>query len=169
MPFALVAILTGVMLLWPTAAAASCAGPSRQLVAQSPIAFVGTVTAVDGGYARLDVDTVARGPDLAPSVWVQTGQQPSLFNVGSRYAVGGYDDFRTNECLVYETNTTTVAGVAPGQHRQPGANGLTGADVATSGPPGLLVAGVIVGAVTALVLGVRRRSRRPPGRVAVGT
>lgn len=56
---------------------ASCAegsGPEG-----APVVFVGTAEVNRRGYTRLAVVEVWHGPDLAPNVWVLSGQeQPSL-------------------------------------------------------------------------------------------
>lgn len=167
-----VLVVVVVAVMTPGAVAASCAGEPRELVRQSQIAFVGTVTAVRDGYARFDVDSVARGPDLAPVVWVQGGQQQPPFpisllfgvgssvdvdwSVGSRYAVGAYNEFRTNECLVYQSGPATVAGVEVAKHRLPVSDGLQGANTPPTTTQQALA--VIIGITVTVAIAVVAKS-----------
>jgi hypothetical protein len=160
---ALVAGVAGGLVLGaPVAAQASCAEDSGP--AGSPVVFVGTVEAERAGYTRLAVEEVRRGPDLAPEVWVRTGQeQPpwplSLVSAvgssvdaelepGTRWVVGASRGFDTSACSVAEARGTAEDGA-----RGPVADGLEGADpplpvwVPTAGAAGVVVVGV-VGLVT---------------------
>lgn len=157
---------------------ASCAEDSGP--AGSPVIFVGSVEQQRGGFTQLSVSQVLTGPDLAPEVWVQSGQeQPPwpaslLLAVGSsgdaellpghRYVVGASDSFRTDVCSVSESSSASdpaALGDRPATARAPVPNGAEGAD-----PPlgpvgqGLLTAGFLAVLGSAVVLLRRHRARR---------
>jgi hypothetical protein len=169
---------------WPPLAApaqASCAEDAGP--AGSEVIFVGTPREERRGYTRFDVDEIWAGPDLAPSVWVLSGQQQPGFpwfliqgvsgstdadfvdvGDGQRWVVGATSAFATSGCsvaLVDEPGSTR-----PGGARPPVAGGLRGVD-----PPAswweiggwLLVAAAVP---LLMVVGWRRRvsrgARRPP-------
>ncbi|MGI8574594.1 MAG: hypothetical protein ACR2MA_04460 [Egibacteraceae bacterium] len=55
-------------------ASASCAGPIEDFLDDRPIVFTGTVIDERVGYGLVEVEQIWQGPDLAPQVWVQGGQ-----------------------------------------------------------------------------------------------
>jgi len=138
------------------------------------VVFVGTAGSERRGYTRFAVEKVWAGPDLAPEVWVLSGQeQPawplSLFSAvgssedadfvsGERYIVGASRSFATNACSVAEVNGS-ARHASP---REPVGDGASGADPPI-GPVGeaFWVAGVLVLAATGA--GVLRRRRRRSG------
>ena len=147
---------------------ASCSsesGPSG-----APIIFVGTADAERGGFTRFTVTEVWAGPDLAPEVWVLSGQeQPrwplnlflgvgssddAEFVHGDRYVVGASKAFHTGACAVDEVPAgRRGAAGRPENFRMPTADGAEGAN-----PPigplaqGLWVAGLatVLGTAAAL-------------------
>ncbi len=158
-------------------AEASCAEGSGP--AGSDVVFVGTAEEERRGYTRLVVEEVWHGPDLAPEVWVLSGQEqpPFPFNLlqvvgssndadfvdGHRYVVGASDSFQTGACSSEEVvGATEQAPGRPRNPRGPEAEGLEGADP-PAGPweIGLVSAGVVL-ATGGLVRWLRRRRRRPP-------
>lgn len=169
---AFVAVTLAVGVLLPAApAAASCSedsGPDG-----SAVVFVGTAEAERRGYTRFAVEEVWAGPDLAPEIWVRSGQdQPTwplsyLSAVGSsvdaefvardRYVVGASRSFATSACSV----SWDEVGPSPADARTPVDDGETGADPPI-GPWGqtLVVAGVL-GLVLGLLVALRRVRRRP--------
>ena len=177
------AVAASVLLLAATAtgaspAAASCAsgsGPSG-----SPVIFVGTPEVQRRGFTRFAVTSVWAGPDLAPSVWVLSGQrQPPWpldlflgvsgsndadFVEGTRYVVGASSGFQTGACRVAEVPAGRAEPAdRPVGARPPTPDGAEGADP-PMGPLGeaLWVAAPFVGAGLAVALVRRRRAHRPP-------
>ena len=164
---ALTAALIASALLPAYPAVASCAEGSG--AAGSPVVFVGTAEEERRGYTRFRVDQVWAGPDLAPEVWVLSGQrQPPWplglvsavgsssdadFVPGEQYVVGASRSFGTGACSVSD-----VAGTeAPAEVRGPAEDGTTGADPPT-GPLGLTMgAAALAAGVTAVAALVRRR------------
>ena len=162
------------VLLSATPAAASCAAEPSLSAAASRHAFVGRVTQIRGGVARIAVDSVWRGPDLAPVVWVQGGQaQPpfpvSLFmsaasSVDVHWSPGqvvlvGADapDLRTNACLTTTMAAEDLADLAPPDARPPVAGGLDGAGPPVDPLPWALAAIVVLAvAVAGLAVHLRR-------------
>ena len=167
------AMFLGALLLPLQPAAASCAedaGPEG-----SPIIFVGTAETERGGYTRFAVDEVRVGPDLAPEVWVRSGQdQPTWplnflsavgssssadadFTDGEQYVVGASRSFDTSACIISEADGRTTSTSA----REPVDGGATGADPPI-GPLGqtLWVTGVLALVAMPVVLSRRRRRRR---------
>ena len=164
------------LLAVPVSAEASCAEDSGP--AGSYVVFVGRAEEERRGYTRLVVEEVWRGPDLAPEVWVLSGQEqpPVPFNLlqavgssndadfvdGHRYVVGASDGFQTGACSSEEVvGTTEQAPGRPREPRVPQADGLEGADP-PAGPwqIGLVSAGVVL-AAGGLVRWLRRRRRKP--------
>lgn len=156
-------------------AAASCAADSGP--AGSAVIFTGTAVEERRGFTRFDVDEVWAGPDLAPEVWVLSGQrQPpwplyvlsgvassvdAEFEPGVRYAVGATSDFATSACSVAEVSS--VPNLRPADVRTPVAGGSHGSD-APAGPwlTGLgfvALVGIPVGVGAALLAHRRRRVR----------
>lgn len=173
---AAVVLVGGLLPMQP--AAASCAegsGPDG-----SPVIFVGTAGSERRGYTSFEVDEVRAGPDLAPEVWVQSGQQQppwplswlsavgssgdADFIDGERYVVGASRSFVTDVCSITEADARTHSTSA----REPVEDGVKGADPPI-GPLGqtLWVAGAL--ALIAATVGLRRR-RRPtePGVTTSG-
>jgi hypothetical protein len=149
-----------------TASCAEDAGPDG-----SAVVFVGTAGSERRGYIRFAVDEVWSGPDLAPTVWIRTGQeQPAwpwgLFSAvgsstdaelvtGERYVVGASRSYASDVCTVAEATASTHARDARG----PVEGGSTGADPPI-GPAGQLLWTVSVLGVVAAAAAFLRRSRR---------
>lgn len=169
-----VAVAVSGMLLPVQPAVASCAagaGPDG-----APVVFVGTAESERRGYTRFAVEEVWAGPDLAPEVWVLSGQeQPTwplslLSGVGSstdadffsgeRYVVGASRSFTTDACSVTEVGARARHVSA----RQPVEDGASGADPPI-GPVGqtLWVAGVLALAGVGVGFLRHRRRRLEPG------
>ena len=137
-----------------TASCAADSGPDG-----SPVIFSGSVTENRRGYTRLAVEQVYAGPDLAPAVWVRSGQRQPLLSVvsvansldadllaGQRYVIGATRDFDTGACSVEELDADDQrSDVASGPPRAPRPDGLTGAE-----PP--LSAADVTGIATAAVV-----------------
>jgi hypothetical protein len=155
------------------AATASCAEGSGP--AGSPVVFVGTAGEQRGSYTRFAVSEVWQGPDLAPEVWLLTGQeQPpwplslvlgvsssndATLTSGERYVVGASEDFATGACSIDEASTEATAGQRPEEARPPvDAGGAEGADPPL-GAVGKGLVGAAVVATLGAVLVVRRRRR----------
>lgn len=157
------------------AAAASCAGGPRGQLKRAPWVFVGTVIQQDISTARIDVEQVWRGPDLAPRVLVQTGQtQPpwplSLFlasgssgdatlEPGNTYVIALEDDqqrLRTNTCAVAEATKPLLAR-APDDARDPVADGLSGIPSAPFNLALVAAGGALLVAMGIALLVIRRR------------
>lgn len=149
---------------------ASCAAGSGP--AGSAVVFRGTAVEQVHGYARFAVAEVWAGPDLAPEVWVQSGQtDPGVsastdadFEVGRRYVVGASRGLQTNACSVSWPGAGSSV-QRPTHVRAPVANGLTG-DQPAWGPRNLVTLGVgslsaaaVVGVVLALVRQRRTSSK----------
>lgn len=172
-------LLVALLAVLPVAeqARASCAGPIKGAVKRAPWVFVGTATQQDVSTARLDVEQVWRGPDLAPTVFVQTGQtQPpwplSLFirsgssgdatlEPGTTYVVAVEEHehrLLTNNCVVTEA-TRPLLTLAPDDARAPVEGAVSGLRPGPSAV-GLVAAGTAL--VLALVIGllIARRRRR---------
>jgi len=155
----------------PTALA-SCAGGSGP--SDRPVVFVGSAQEERRGFTRFSVTEVWAGPDLAPEVWVQSGQEQARwpfsifmrvssstdadFIMGESYVVGASAGFVTSVCSVEELSPSSPD--RPEQPRAPLADGAEGAD-----PPigpvgqGLWIAGVLTTIVAAIAV-LRRRSGR---------
>lgn len=171
------AVLVGDVVLRPTAASASCADDSGP--ARSPVVFAGRAEEERRGFTRFSVRTVWPGPDLAPEVWVQSGQrQPPWplrlltsvrssvdadFEVGETYLVGASEDFLTGACtslpLADIARDPSAADSPPSGARGPSDHGSAGADppigsVIETG----VVAGTVVAMIGVLVLARRRRA-----------
>lgn len=134
--------------------------------------FLGTAREERRGYTRFAVEEVWAGPDLAPEVWLLSGQeQPrwplNLFLAvsssadadfvdGEKYVVGASRSFSTSVCSTTEAGTIEP----PADVRAPVDDGSAGAD-----PPigplgqGAWLAGVVA-AAAALVHLLRRRRRQ---------
>ena len=166
------AVVVASLLLPVQPAVASCvegSGPDG-----SPVIFVGTAETERRGYTRFSVDEVRVGPDLAPEVWVLSGQeQPQWpmnllsavgsstdahFIDGEKYVVGASRSFGTDACSIAEADGRTRSTSA----REPVDDGAPGADPPI-GPLGqtLWVAGVL--ALVAAIVGFLRRRRRHDG------
>lgn len=164
---------------------ASCTEDSGP--AGSPVQFLGVAEEERRGFTRFMVVEVWEGPDLAPEVWVQSGQKQSPwpfsavtsvgssvdadFRDGATYLVGATDDFTTNECTITETSAGGEdLADQPDKTRAPVTDGTQGADPPI-GPLArtMWVAGVLVvlGSVIALVRRSRRtRDQQPAARGA---
>lgn len=152
---------------------ASCAADSGP--AGSPVIFVGSAQEERRGFTRFSVDEVWAGPDLAPDVWVQSGQsQPTWplsafsgvgssidaeFVIGESYLVGATSDFHTDACSVSEAGVRANSELRPDDPRIPVEDGADGADP----PVGVLQIGLVGVAVVALLIApvaLWRRRRR---------
>lgn len=165
-------LATGLSVVAPPAEA-SCAedaGPSG-----SEVIFLGTAQEERRGFTRFEVDEVWAGPDLAPEVWVLSGQrQPpwplsafsavsssvdAEFETGEEYVVGTNSAFSTGACSVSGPDASEA--LRPDEPRDPTESGARGADPPI-GPLGQ--AGVVTGGLAALgvplLLRRRRRARR---------
>ena len=108
-----VACLLAALLVPVSPATASCAedaGPQG-----SPVIFVGTAGEERRGYTRFEVGEVWAGPDLAPEVWVLSGQKQApwplslvtgvsssadaQFDDGEQYVVGASRSFSTSASI----------------------------------------------------------------------
>ncbi len=176
----LVAAAAVVVMPAAPAAAASCAADSYG-ADDLPVAFLGTALQERNGFTRMSVEEVWRGPDLAPEVWVRTGQQqlePDLMTTssadahlerGTQYVVGAEDaDLWADACSVSLPEEAT----RPATVREPVTGGATGATPvepprATDDDDGRrAMAAGRVGAVLAVGLGLLAWRRR--GRVVAG-
>ena len=164
--------LAGAVLAGPVGpAAASCAesGPDG-----SPVIFTGTVTENRRGYTRLAVEQVYAGPDLAPAVWVRSGQRQPLLSVvrvassldadlmdGQRYVIGATRKFDTSACSVADLGAEDQRpDVASGPPRAPRADGLTGVDPPLSVAAATSLAGAAVVSACLALWGLSRRRLR---------
>ncbi|WP_167006494.1 hypothetical protein [Mumia sp. ZJ430] len=62
------------------AALVASAAPAHAICAvnaptRAPVVFVGVAAETERGFTRLAVEEVWKGPDLAPEVWVLSGQE----------------------------------------------------------------------------------------------
>lgn len=145
----------------PRPASASCAGELADLIADMETVFVATALEQGPRFARVEVDEVWRGPDLAPSVSVQTAAAVTWWPLrlvektrtsvdaelvpGTRYLIATHDGFRTNACLVAPASDPFVDRLAPQDAREPVATGQTGANPSNlDGPLGVVLALVIL-------------------------
>lgn len=166
-----------VLCLTPAApSSASCAadaGPAR-----SAVIFTGRAVEERRGFTRMEVDEVWAGPDLAPDVWVLSGQrQPrwplyllsavgssvdATFEPGVEYAVGATSAFTTGACSVIEASA--AGDLRPEDPREPVARGLQGADP----PAGPWLTGtgfvLLAGLPVAVLVVLRRRRERSADR-----
>lgn len=160
-------------------AAASCAGGFRGLLKRADRVFVGTVTQQGISTARIDVEQVWRGPDLAPMIVVKTGQDQlpwplSVFlrsgssadvalEPGTTYVVALQDDdpqqLRTNSCLVAPATRPLLA-LAPGDARDPVPGAMSGMVAGIFTPGVALGAGVVITALVLTAVVLRRRHSR---------
>lgn len=111
----LLAAVSAVTVPEARASCTSVSGPEGAVVV-----FVGTAEAERRGYTRLRAEEVWHGPDLAPEVWVLSGQEqpPFLLNLltgvsssvdaelveGSRYVIGASEQFSTSACSIREAD-----------------------------------------------------------------
>jgi len=169
-------LVAGFLLAGSGAAHASCVDDSGPR--GSDVVFVGVPEEERRGYTRLAVVEVWNGPDLAPEVWVRTGQEQPPFPLnlmagtgssvdadlaeGRPYAVGADGDFVTNVCRIRElARPVSSAPGRPDGAREPSLDGLGGADP-PAGPWQIgIVSAVLVVATARLVYFVRSRRREP--------
>ncbi|TCI96899.1 hypothetical protein, partial [Aeromicrobium sp. IC_218] len=151
---------TALAVLLPASPAAATSCTALTGTPDAPVVLVGTVQAAWSEHARLAVDEVWAGPDLAPVVWVEAVEDDDLGGdylvPGERYVVTADESFRTGLCEVAAVGDVT----RPSDVREPVEGGVTGADAPR--PLAEVLAWGAGGAalVGAVVLLVRRR--RPP-------
>lgn len=169
-------LLAGLVLVGPGPAHASCAEDSGPR--GSEVVFVGVPEEERRGYTRLVVIEVWDGPDLAPEVWVRTGQEQPPFPLnllagtsssvdadlaeGSPYAVGADGDFVTSVCRIRElSRPVSSAPGRPDRAREPSPAGLSGADP-PAGPWQIGIVSALLVFATARLVHVARSRRREP-------
>ncbi len=169
--YAVTALVALPVLVLACPAHASCAGGSGPDGA--PVVFVGTAEVNRGGYTRLAVEEVWHGPDLAPKVWVLSGQEQLPFPMnlvqvvsssndadlvdGERYVIGASSDFSTGACSVDElVGPVSRAAGRPADPREPVASGLDGADP----PLGPWTTGIATSAILLALVAAGRALRR---------
>lgn len=169
------ALLAAVM---ATPAHASCAADPEEAIDNKQTVFVATAVEQRHPYARVEIKEIWRGPDLAPSVWLQTTpvQAPSWpLNLvsrtytsvdadlvpGTRYLIATEEGgFRTNNCLVAEASDPFVDRLAPDVTREPVASGQTGMEPSSlDGPIGIALAVALIALVAAGIWLAYRRVR----------
>jgi hypothetical protein len=165
-----VLMLSGALLLPVSPATASCAedsGPDG-----APVIFVGTADAERRGYTRFEVEEVWTGPDLAPEVWVLSGQEQApwplnlISNVssstdasfveGRRYVVGASESFATGACAISTKVRSNPAARAPVEDGDRGADPPAGPLELALWAVGFLA---LIAAAVGLVRTLRRRKR----------
>lgn len=156
---ALMVVAAAVAVLLPASPAAADTCTALEGTVDAPVVLVGTVVAAWSEHARLAVDEVWAGPDLAPVVWVEAAEGDlggDYLVPGERYLVAADEGFRTDLCGVAAVGDVT----RPAAVREPVGGGLTGTDAPRSAAE--LVAWSLGGTVlaAALVLLVRRRRGR---------
>jgi hypothetical protein len=175
--FAVTAMVVAPLLAAPTPAQASCVEDSGP--AGSDIVFVGSAEEERRGYTRMVVEEVWHGPDLAPEVWLLSGQKQPPFPIsllqtvgssvdaelveGDGYVIGATEAFHTSVCSIEElSGPTAQAPGRPESPREPVAEGLAGVDP-PAGPWEIgLVSAAVVLAAGGLVQWLRSRRRRQP-------
>ncbi|TCI99230.1 hypothetical protein E0W78_08525 [Aeromicrobium sp. IC_218] len=167
----LVLLATGAAVALPAApAAASCAEIDPM---GSPVVFVGTAQETSNGHTRFAVGEVWSGPDLAPEVWVRTGQEqpgwPEGLYVavissndadaedGERYLVGASEDLTTSACSMTSASDPVAR---PAVVREPVEDGLRGAEPPRTAWETTAWGASVVALGGALVVLVRRRRAR---------
>ena len=156
-------------------AAASCAQDFEATIPDAPVVFVGSVAEVRGGLARFDVQGVLKGPDLAPTIWLQGGQdQPPfpmnlsmgvgssgdvMWTQGATYLIGASRNFRTNNCSVSSPGQVLTA-ADQARLRPPVDGGATGYPVRDTPIVAVIgLYGAAAVAALAVVLWATRRRR----------
>ena len=165
-------IALAVLLLVPSVADASCAGPVsvQDAVRSAPTVFVGTVTDLSSGgrVATVRVDDVWRGSEIPASVDVvgtpdlnaAATSVDRTYAAGSQYLFvpdgGGPDHFTDNSCTATRPYSGNLAALRPA-----GAPGVPVRSASTFPLSLALIAVLVVlaGVASAVVLG-RRRQRR---------
>jgi hypothetical protein len=145
----------------------------------SEVIFLGTAVEERRGYTKFTVSEVLAGPDLAPGVWVRSGQDQgpwplyffqgvgssvdAEFEIGRTYIVGASDGFSTSACSIdYEPTPQKVAALRQSDAGRVADDGSSGADPPMSA---WLATTLALGALAAAVgvpvgLLVRRLKRR---------
>lgn len=113
---------------------ASCAVEPEELIASKETVFVAMVLEQNDRSARVEVEEIWRGPELAHSVWLRTAADEatwwplSLLSrsqtsvdaqlvPGVRYLIATEEGgFRTNTCLVAEATEAFVERLVPRRH-----------------------------------------------------
>lgn len=175
----LVALLAGLLtVIAAMPAHASCAAEPEDAIADRATVFLATAVEQTDRYARVEVAEVWRGPDLAPTVWLQTSSAElapwplrlvlrastsvdAQLVPGTRYLIATQDGgFRTSTCLVTEASEDLVRRLAPETTRPPIASGATGAEPGVlDGTSGVAVAIALIAALPAGVWMTYRRFR----------
>lgn len=159
---ALMAVAAAVAVLLPASPAAADTCTALEGTVDAPVVLVGTVEAAWSEHARLAVDEVWAGPDLAPVVWVEAAEGDlggDYLVPGERYVVAADEGFRTDLCGVAAVSDVN----RPAAVREPVADGATGTDAPRSAAEALAWSAGAAGLVAAagvLVLLVRRRRAR---------
>jgi len=163
LPCALLAALA-VGTVLPGTAHASCAVRPVEGALSQPVQFVGRVLEPERQVTRFRVEQVWVGPDLASTVWVDTGGRTSSAlhpEAGERYLVGAGGDLGTSSCTAaLITDEAELAALRPATVRVAVGDGLEG-----EGPrQPVLLSGlaVLLGGVVVHRLLRRRRSAGGP-------
>ena len=163
-------LVSAAVAVQPGTALASCAVRPVDGALSQPVQLVGRVVDRERGVTRFRVEEVWAGPDLAPTVWIETGQRARGSDsssdlhpeAGQRYLVGASDRLGTNLCTAaLITDDSELAALRPSAVRTAADDGLAG-----EGPrPPVLLPGLAVVLGGLMVLGLRRRHRalRPRG------
>lgn len=159
---AVLVVVTALVVLLPASPAAADTCTALTGTPDAPVVLVGTVEAAWSEHARLAVDEVWAGPDLAPVVWVEAvedGLGGDYLVPGERYVVTADESFRTDLCGVAAVGDVT----RPADVREAVEGGLAGTDAPRSLAETVAWAGGAVGVAGALVLLLRRRRARAAG------
>ena len=158
------------------AASASCAEvPVEQWATSAGRLLVGRAVEETNGFTRVAVREVWSGPDLAPQVWFDTGEQHTEvltrvgsgdygLEVGTDYLISYDDDYRTSICSARPVDDD-VTSSRPQEVRQPVEGAATGARPTRDPRSTILISGAVTLAGATLVTSgrrrlVRRRQRR---------
>ncbi len=186
----LIAVAVLVLTTWalPSSLASCAPFSTAEAVARAEVLLVGVATAnrEQGAYTKFNVEEVWKGPDLAPKVWVQGGQdQPPWpfnhfigvnssndvrFEVGERYLIAASaETFKTEACTATRTFDPRLREYAPSSIRGPNQQGLAGANA----PPSILLLDVatmvaLLGLALAAVLTLHGRISREHNSASQG-
>lgn len=178
---AMFAMLAGLLVLaMATPAHADCAAAPADVITEQEMVFLATAVEQTDRYARVEVEEIWRGPDLAPTVWLQTSAAelppwPARLLLraatsvdadlvpGTPYLIATVDGgFETNTCLVTEASNEVMERLAPDATREPVASGATGQGPGIlEGTSGIALAiALVVMSIVALAVGGWLASRR---------